>query len=34
MAYTFAKAQGGQIGTSLLEEDWVDYANEMMPKGG
>ena len=32
MAYTFAKAQGGQIGTSLLEEDWVDYANEMIRK--
>ena len=32
MAYTFAKAQGGQIGTSLLEEDWVDYANEMIQK--
>ena len=27
-----AKAQGGQIGTSLLEEDWVDYANEMIQK--
>ena len=26
------KAQGGQIGTSLLEEDWVDYANEMIQK--
>ena len=32
MAYTFAKAQGGEIGTSLLEEDWVDYANEMIRK--
>ena len=32
MAYTFAKAQGGEIGTSLLEEDWVDYANEMIKK--
>ena len=34
MAYTFAKAQGGQIGTSLLEEDWVDYAKpEVYPAG-
>ena len=32
MAYTFAKAQGGEIGTSLLEEDWMDYANEMIQK--
>ncbi len=32
MAYTFAKAQGGEIGTSLLEEDWMDYANEMIKK--
>jgi phosphoglycerate kinase len=32
MAYTFAKAQGGEIGTSLLEADWLDYANEMVQK--
>ena len=32
MAYTFAKAQGGEIGTSLLEPDWVDYASEMIQK--
>ena len=32
MAYTFAKAQGGEIGTSLLEPDWVDYAGEMIQK--
>ena len=32
MAYTFAKAQSGKIGTSLLEEDWMDYANEMIKK--
>ena len=30
MAYTFAKAQGGEIGTSLLEPDWIDYAGEMI----
>lgn len=32
MAYTFSKALGGEIGTSLLEEDKVDYAREMMDK--
>jgi len=32
MAYTFMKAQGHGIGTSLLEEDKVDYAKEMMEK--
>ena len=32
MAYTFAKAQGGSVGTSLLESDWLDYCNEMVAK--
>ena len=32
MAYTFAAAQGGKVGDSLLEEDWKDYANEMVQK--
>ncbi len=32
MAYTFAKAQGGSIGTSLLEADKLDYAREMIEK--
>ena len=32
MAYTFLKAQGYEIGTSLLEEDKIDYAKEMMDK--
>jgi phosphoglycerate kinase len=32
MAYTFSKAQGGEIGTSLLEEDKLDYALEMIEK--
>ena len=32
MAYTFAKAQGGSVGTSLLESDWLDYCNEMLAK--
>jgi phosphoglycerate kinase len=32
MAYTFAKAQGGEIGTSLLEADKLDYALEMLAK--
>ena len=32
MAYTFLKAQGYSIGTSLLEADKVEYAKEMMKK--
>ncbi|MFI3210227.1 MAG: phosphoglycerate kinase [Peptostreptococcaceae bacterium] len=32
MAYTFLKAQGYTIGTSLVEEDKVEYAKEMMEK--
>ena len=32
MAYTFAKAQGGEIGASLLEADKLDYALEMLAK--
>jgi 3-phosphoglycerate kinase len=32
MAYTFTKAQGGSIGTSLLEADKQDYALEMIAK--
>ena len=32
MAYTFLKAQGYSIGKSLLEEDRLDYAREMIQK--
>ncbi len=32
MAYTFLKAQGFTIGTSLVEEDKVEYAMEMINK--
>ena len=32
MAYTFMKAQGGEIGGSLLEADKMDYALEMIEK--
>ena len=32
MAYTFAKAQGGSVGKSLLEADWLDYCNDMLAK--
>ncbi|MBR4723930.1 MAG: phosphoglycerate kinase [Clostridia bacterium] len=32
MAYTFMKAKGLSIGTSLLEEDFIDYAKDMMKK--
>ena len=32
MAYTFKKAQGYEIGTSLLESDRIDYAKEMIAK--
>ena len=34
MAYTFLKAQGYEIGNSLLEADKVDYAKEMIEKRG
>ena len=30
MAYTFAAANGGKVGNSLLEEDKIPYAKEMM----
>lgn len=33
MSYTFAKVKGGEIGTSLLEEDKMDLAKEFMAKG-
>ncbi len=32
MAYTFAKAQGGSIGKSLVEEEYLDYAKDMIKK--
>lgn len=32
MAYTFAKAQGGKIGRSLVEEDYLEYAGNMIKK--
>lgn len=32
MAYTFKKAQGCEIGTSLLEADRIDYAKDMIKK--
>ncbi|BBF41954.1 phosphoglycerate kinase [Lachnospiraceae bacterium KM106-2] len=32
MAYTFMKAQGEEVGNSLLEADYLDYAKEMMDK--
>lgn len=32
MAYTFLKAQGYSIGTSLVEEDKLEYAKEMIQK--
>ena len=32
MAYTFKKAQGFEIGKSLLEEDRIDYAKDMIKK--
>lgn len=32
MAYTFMKAMGEEVGKSLLEEDYLDYAKEMMEK--
>ena len=32
MSYTFAKAMGAKVGKSLLEEDWIQYAGEMVEK--
>lgn len=34
MAYTFMKAMGGEIGTSLLEEDRIEMAKEYLAKAG
>ena len=33
MSYTFSAAQGGKVGTSLLEADKEDLAKEFMEKG-
>ena len=32
MAYTFVKAQGGHVGNSLVEEDYLDLANTLLEK--
>ena len=32
MSYTFSKAQGGSVGKSLLEEDYCEYALNMLKK--
>ena len=32
MAYTFSKAQGGSVGNSLLEPDYLEYALNMLKK--
>jgi phosphoglycerate kinase len=32
MVYTFAKAQGGKVGQSICEEDYCDYALELLEK--
>ena len=32
MSFTFAKAMGEEIGKSLVEDDYVDYAKEMIEK--
>jgi len=32
MAYTFAKAQGGQVGNSLCEDDMLELANDTIAK--
>ena len=34
MAYTFMAAKGYEVGDSLLEKDYIDYAKEMMVKAG
>ena len=32
MCFTFTKAQGGNVGKSLLEEDYLQYALDMIEK--
>ena len=32
MAYTFIKANGGEIGTSLVDDEKIDYCKEMLAK--
>ena len=32
MSYTFQKAQGFEVGNSLLESDWLDYSLDMLKK--
>ncbi len=32
MAYTFLKAQGKEVGTSLVDDEKIDYCKEMMAK--
>lgn len=32
MAYTFLKAQGGSVGTSLVDDEKIDYCKEMLKK--
>ena len=32
MAYTFLKAQGGSVGTSLVDDEKIDYCKDMMKK--
>jgi phosphoglycerate kinase len=32
MAYTFVKAQGGNVGNSLVEDDYLDMANDIIAK--
>ena len=32
MSYTFRAAQGGKVGSSLLEEDWMEYSLDMIKK--
>ncbi len=34
MAYTFSLAQGGQLGTSLVEPDKVELAHQLLEEGG
>ncbi|KAA9378730.1 phosphoglycerate kinase, partial [Staphylococcus epidermidis] len=34
MAYTFIKAQGKEIGLSLLEEDKIDFAKDLLENNG
>ncbi len=34
MMFTFIKAMGGNVGKSIVEEEYIDYAKDMIYKAG